>query len=144
MDQVTTIYAKTNTSFDHVTNERVSSINLTRIQTCKRATTNQIEGDSENTEITTQMARTDNINSKEQTQKWKIHTQQLPRNRETATGSKRESRKQRRKKKNKAQSRSLEAMRVEEERVRDSTRVFLQSQKMGFRRNLTKREKKKT
>lgn len=35
-------------------------------------------------------------------------------------------------------------MRVEEERVRDSTRVFLQSQKMGFRRNLTKREKKKT
>lgn len=100
MDQVTTIYAKTNTSFDHVTNERVSSINLTRIQTCKRATTNQIEGDSENTEITTKMARTDNINSKEQTQKWKIHTQQLPRNRETATGSKRESRKQRREKKN--------------------------------------------
>lgn len=100
MDQVTTIYAKTNTSFDHVTNERVSSINLTRIQTCKRVTTNQIEGDSENTEITTQMARTDNINSKEQTQKWQIHTQQLPRNRETATGSKRESRKQRREKKN--------------------------------------------
>jgi len=37
-------YAKTITSFEQARNEQVSSVNKTKIQTCKRTTTNQMGG----------------------------------------------------------------------------------------------------